>query len=123
MDWRDALSAMDCLPWIYMPILILYVFFMYFAVLNVVIGAFVAATAEIKSKDKEALVKTEMIRFERYTQKIKGFFHEADTDRSGKLSLKEFERHLENDQVRAYFQALELDVTQARALFKVLDTD
>merc|ERR1712012_1185248 len=49
--------------------------------------------------------------------------HEADLDRSGMLSWLEFERHLENDQVKAYFQALELDVTQARALFKVLDVN
>merc|ERR1711870_43656 len=53
----------------------------------------------------------------------KAFFHEADTDKSGMLSWEEFSEHLQDDKVKAYFQALELDVSQARGLFKLLDID
>merc|ERR1712176_1600753 len=39
------------------------------------------------------------------------------------LSWEEFRTHLQNDKVKAYFQALELDVSQAHSLFRLLDVD
>jgi len=69
------------------------------------------------------LVKYEIARMESYTHRIKTFFDEADVDKSGTLSWEEFEAHLRNNKVKAYFQALELDVSQAHILFQLLDTD
>jgi len=48
---------------------------------------------------------------------------QADTDNSGSLSWEEFNSYLSDPKVQAYFTALELDVTQARALFKLMDVD
>jgi len=56
-------------------------------------------------------------------KKIKDFFAEADNDNSGKLSLGEFEDHLQNPKVAAFFTSLELDVSRAHRLFHLLDTD
>jgi len=39
------------------------------------------------------------------------------------LSWDEFEEHLQNPQVSAYFASLELDVSHAHRLFQLLDTD
>merc|ERR1740121_618629 len=114
LDWGDVIFPLWAMNWIYVLIYLFYIFFMYFAVLNVVVGAFVAATADISKNDKDVLVKTELIRYERYAKKIQDFFHEADVDNSGSMSWEEFEAHLMNDKVKAYFQALELDVSQAR---------
>eukprot|EP00415_Alexandrium_ostenfeldii_P002421 UN2421 len=86
-------------------------------------GAFVAATAEISKRDREALVKAEMEEQQAYTRKIKTFFQEADRDRSGMLSWGEFKQHLKIPKVSAYFRALELDVSQAHVLFRLLDRD
>merc|ERR1712113_722013 len=96
---------------------------MVLCVLNVVVGAFVATTAEISSRDRDAVVKAELGRYARYASKIKTFFCEADEDNSGYLSWDEFKQHLQDTRVKAYFQALELDVSQARTLFKLLDKD
>merc|ERR1712129_623616 len=71
----------------------------------------------------DILVSSELIRFEMNARKMKEFFLEADEDGSGLLSWEEFEKHLQNPRVKAHFQALELDVSQARALFKILDVD
>merc|ERR1712014_153386 len=123
VDWGDAMKPLANVHPIYGPIFIFYVFVMHFGVLNVVVGTFVATATEIASKDREALVKYEIRQMEGYTNRIKTFFHEADVDNSGTLSWEEFSAHLENRKVKAYFQALDLDVSQAHLLFELLDAD
>mmetsp|Transcript_66581 Transcript_66581/g.159124 ORF Transcript_66581/g.159124 Transcript_66581/m.159124 type:complete len:899 (+) Transcript_66581:70-2766(+) len=123
VDWRDALEPLLVLDWWYEPAFLGYIFFMFFGVLNVVIGAFVATTAEIASKDRDAVIQNEMNRIETYREQIRTFFCEADKDHSGMLSWDEFEAHLQSNEVKAYFQALDLDVSQAHVVFKLLDED
>mmetsp|Transcript_91399 Transcript_91399/g.293580 ORF Transcript_91399/g.293580 Transcript_91399/m.293580 type:complete len:620 (+) Transcript_91399:97-1956(+) len=123
-DWRDLMSPLQSVNGAaYVPVFIFYVFFMYFGVLNVVVSAFVVTAADIAAQDKESLVKGEMSRFQQYTRRIKIFFREADLDKSGTLSWEEFRSHLDDGRVKAYFQALDLDVSQARILFDLLDVD
>eukprot|EP00969_Alexandrium_andersonii_P111266 4912772-Alexandrium_andersonii.AAC.1 len=72
--------------WTFQPLFTFYVFVMVIGVMNVVMGAFVAATAEIAKRDRDVLVKNEMREFQTYTEKIRTFFGEADKDKSGLLS-------------------------------------
>lgn len=123
VDWRDVMRPLESIHWIYQPVFTFYVFLMVIGVLNVVMGAFVAATAEITNKDREALIKNEIVQFQAYSNNIKAFFQDADTDGSGLLSWEEFQEHLKVPKVAAYFRSLELDMTQAHVLFKLLDRD
>merc|ERR1712061_173008 len=50
-------------------------------------------------------------------------FHELDTNDSGALSLEEFEKHIDDDKIQAYLKTLEIDVSQVRTLFTLLDVD
>jgi len=92
-------------------------------VLNVVVGAFVAATVDISAKDRDLIIQSEMTQLRSYLQKVMTFFSEADIDGSGTLSLDEFMQHLRDQHVSAYFQALGLDVSQAELLSHLLDND
>lgn len=123
VDWEAVVSPLEEIHWIYQPTFTLYVFLMSIGVLNVVMGAFVTATAEIAKTDRELIVKNEITQMQTYTQKIRAFFEEADKDKSGMLSWAEFRDHLKVPKVQAYFQALELDVSQAHVVFKLLDRD
>merc|ERR1719221_685646 len=58
-----------------------------------------------------------------YLKKVRQFFIEADTDKSGTLSWEEFESHMQNTKIKAYFQTLDLDVSQAHLVFELLDAD
>merc|ERR1719221_1746640 len=58
-----------------------------------------------------------------YLKKVRQFFIEADTDKSGTLSWEEFESHMQNTKIKAYFQTLDLDVSQAHLVFELLDVD
>mmetsp|Transcript_10479 Transcript_10479/g.23800 ORF Transcript_10479/g.23800 Transcript_10479/m.23800 type:complete len:768 (+) Transcript_10479:83-2386(+) len=123
LDWENAVQPLREVHWMYEPLYNLYVFFMCLGVLNVVVGWFVATTSDIAAKDRESFVNNEMSRLDQYSRKLRTFFQEADLDRSGLLSWDEFKLHLRDDRVKAYFHALELDVSQASTLFRLLDVD
>merc|ERR1712151_274418 len=52
---------------------------------------------------------------------LKEIFNEADTDGSGSLTWEEFGYHLQDPRVQAYLATLELDVSEARGVFDMLD--
>jgi len=123
ISWKEPVETLACVHWAYEPAFTFFIFFMFFGVLNIVVGAFVTATGEIAKQDREFLINAELESVEAYTRKIKTFFAEADKDESGMLSWQEFECHLKNPKVSAYFASLELDVTHAHRLFRLLDVD
>mmetsp|Transcript_140331 Transcript_140331/g.448503 ORF Transcript_140331/g.448503 Transcript_140331/m.448503 type:complete len:262 (+) Transcript_140331:1100-1885(+) len=123
LDWKDAMTPLVTVWPVYEQAFIFFVFLMNFGVLNVVVGTFVATATEIASKDRQAFVKSEIRQLELAMHRIKTFFHEADTDKSGTLSWMEFRAHLQHPHVRAYFHGMGLDVSQAHLLFELLDGD
>merc|ERR1719433_2565821 len=123
VDWRDGMQPLTAIHWAYEPTFLFFIFFMFFGVLNIVVGAFVTAAGDISKTDRDFLVNAELESVGTYAQKIKAFFAEADSDNSGTLSWDEFEDHLQNPKVAAFFASLELDVSQAHRLFQLLDTD
>jgi len=123
MDWVEALNQWWSVGPLYGYLFYLYIYFMYFGVINVVMATFLSSTMSIADKDREQFIKNEMTKMEEYMRNVRQFFQEADIDGSGSLSWEEFETHISNHRVRAYFQALELDVSQAHLLFEMLDVD
>jgi len=96
---------------------------MVFGVLNVVIATFVDSASVIAKRDRELVIHNELQKNKQYHADMKRFFDEADTDKSGTLSWEEFEDYLQDQNVQAYFQSFQLDVTQAKTLFRLLDFD
>eukprot|EP00928_Gymnodinium_smaydae_P095341 TRINITY_DN8186_c0_g1_i1.p1 TRINITY_DN8186_c0_g1~~TRINITY_DN8186_c0_g1_i1.p1 ORF type:complete len:603 (+),score=145.80 TRINITY_DN8186_c0_g1_i1:114-1922(+) len=123
LDWIELMEPLAALSWVYGIIFVMYVFFMIFGVLNVVIGIFVDASNDISQKNREIVTKNEMDKNKNYAEHLRRFFHEADADNTGTLSWEEFEAYLQDTHVQAYFQSFELDVSQAKSLFKLLDMD
>lgn len=123
VDWRDIFHDWRRVGRFYSILFMIYIFIMQFGVLNIVTSTFVAATSRIASKDREEIVRSEIRRMEDYMMKVVRFFHDLDTHNSGVLTWDDFQASLDNVQVKAYFQALELDVSQAQDFFEMLDTD
>jgi len=123
VDWSDAMAPLENVHWLYEVTFVFFIFFMFFGVLNIVVSAFVQAAADIAKRDRDLVIAQELRESDAYTRKIKEFFAEADKDQSGMLSWEEFEDHLTNPKVSAYFASLELDVTHAHRLFNLLDKD
>lgn len=123
VDWVDVQDHWRSIGTGYGLLFFVYIFFLQFGVLNVVMATFVNSTTAIAAQDKDTIVKTEIVRMEEYMKRVMQFFKEADHDGSGTLSWEEFEAHISSTRVRAYFQALELDASQAHLLFEMLDVN
>merc|ERR1740121_1715413 len=73
-DWGDVMQPLVEMNSVYGPFFIGYIFFLYFGVINVVIGACVATTADIAAKDREACAELEVAKIDLYTKKVQQFF-------------------------------------------------
>eukprot|EP00404_Azadinium_spinosum_P036144 CAMPEP_0180643636 /NCGR_PEP_ID=MMETSP1037_2-20121125/47933_1 /TAXON_ID=632150 /ORGANISM="Azadinium spinosum, Strain 3D9" /LENGTH=119 /DNA_ID=CAMNT_0022667183 /DNA_START=383 /DNA_END=742 /DNA_ORIENTATION=+ len=62
-----------------------------------------------------------MVKKDSLVKDIVEAFQEADEDLSGTLSLKEFQSYLSDEKVKMYFMSLDIDVTSAEKVFKLLD--
>jgi len=74
---------------------------------------------------RDLLVQEKMRNKSLYVKHIKEIFKQMDTDNSGTLSFQEMSRLLDDKDMKlqAYFDALEVDASDARAFFKLLDAD
>merc|ERR1712151_182601 len=84
-----------------------------FVMLNLITGIFFDLTFSTirDTKDRELV------------HQVKELFLQSDVDRSGKISFKEFQRQVHNPIFETYFKVIDLDPSEARGLFDLLDTD
>jgi len=90
----------------------LYVSFCALAVLNVVTGIFVGKAAKAAEDEKD-----ETLAFS-----IGDLFY-SDTDKESQITFKEFKSKLVNADMQEYFKDLNVDVSEAQGLFRLLDVD
>jgi len=100
----------------------LYIVFVTLGVLNIVTGFFVEGTIQTSASAKEAMFRDAQERKNLMVELIGEMFHQMDEDRSGKLSLEELETHLYDVELQSYFTVLEMEPTEVKDLFMLLDT-
>lgn len=122
-DWGDIYAMLSVLPITNRFLFLLFVSFALFAVVNIVTGIFVDTALQCNSSDNEAVVQEELAAKERYLERMRRVFDEMNTDGTGRISMEDFERKLDDERVKAYFNALKLDVSDASKLFLLLDYD
>eukprot|EP00440_Ansanella_granifera_P072242 gb/GFBE01078396.1/.p1 GENE.gb/GFBE01078396.1/~~gb/GFBE01078396.1/.p1 ORF type:complete len:641 (+),score=150.38 gb/GFBE01078396.1/:1-1923(+) len=98
-----------------------YVAFCVVGLFNVVTGVFVDSAVCVRTEDEVVQGYLEDLR--NTTHSIKNFFMEADVDGSGTLNWEEFQNHMKNPVVKAYFAGLEIDPEEASIIFTILDGD
>jgi len=91
----------------------IYIGFAVLALLNVVTGVFVDSALKSVAKDTESVL----------VNRLTEFFSQADTDDSGTMTTEEFDSMCEDDSVRRQFEAIDLDLSEAKGLFLMLDVD
>lgn len=123
ISWGDAVHCLLEIGWTWLLLFIFFQAFAYFAVLNVVTGVFCQSAIESTQHDREMVVQAVLSNKTAYIKKIKQLFQGIDSDRDGLITIHEFEKHLQNPEVKAYFDSLELETTDAWTLFKLLDQD
>lgn len=123
VTWQDAAYPLSRMHWSCVPLFIIYVSFMQFAMINVLTGVFCQSAIESANHDYEVVAQSQLANMEMYARKLQELFSSIDRDSSGDITIDEFEQHLGDKDVQAYFNALELDASDVWTLFKLLDKD
>ena len=104
---------------------IFYVAFCLFAVLNVMTGMFCQSAIEAAERDQElqiqALISTKQQQVEMFMSIFKMLQREVVRSGNGTLSFMDFERLFEDDHVRSFFQAVDVEAKDAWTFFKLMD--
>jgi len=122
-DWGDYYEELEILPFSYRLAFLIFLTFAVLAVVNIVTGIFVESAMQCNQADRDMVVQEELAIKMRYRDRMRCVFDEIDHDGTGRLSLEEFEKKLDDERVIAYFDTLKLDVSDARKLFTLLDYD
>mmetsp|Transcript_25267 Transcript_25267/g.58664 ORF Transcript_25267/g.58664 Transcript_25267/m.58664 type:complete len:711 (-) Transcript_25267:34-2166(-) len=125
IDWKQALDPLQKLnnSWLFVTLFLIFIFFVYLAVLNVVTGLFCQTAIEMAQSDHQDLVHHFILEKQRFVKSLASLFREWDTSKDGEITLTEFEDHLNDEKMRAFLRALEIDIEDSWTLFKLLDKD
>jgi len=114
VDWDDVCRPlMDQIsPWVGI-IFALYIAFTVLAVMNVVTGVFVESALQSAMADRDVDLVT----------RLRELFMRTDADLSGVISWSEFQSNLDQPEMKFFFRSIDLDLSEARGLFRLLDVD
>jgi len=122
-DWHDAASAIALAGPHCLLVYLFYIALTQFAVLNVVTGVFVEQATKTAMRDRDIMIQDEIAKEKSYVQDVRRVFDEADAAKTGSINREQFEEHLGDKRVKAFFGALEIEASEARGLFRLLDMD
>jgi len=122
-DWQVFADPLLAADWLTFTIFVAYITFMLFAVLNIVTAIFVENTMQVAQRNADWIIKQQMSNEKFFYNEMQDLFTAADHDKSGTLSLKELEKHLSDQHVRARLNVFGLEVSEAWGFFQLLDID
>merc|ERR1711988_480686 len=115
VDWNDAVVPLASQI---SPVLVvsfcLYIIFMVLAFLNVTTGVFVEASLKSASADRDFFVINNVLEI---------FKDQLGSGSCTEMTWDSFVGQLNRPEMRAYFKAIDLDPSEARGLFRLLDMD
>lgn len=122
-DWSYLMHALKPLPVEYTLLFLGFVTFAILALLNVITAVFVGTAMQRSQNDRELIVQQELEHKGELIAIMTQVFDELDSSNCGELCLEEFEKHMDDEKIMAYLRYLEIDVSQVRTLFRLLDVD
>jgi len=119
LDWGQATAALQPVGEFWVLLFYAFISFCGFAVLNVMTGVFVDSAVKTREMDHETMLQNKQA-FKALVSKI---WSRMDTTGDGQITLIEFERMFQDDEMKAFFQTIELNAVDAWTLFDSLDAD
>merc|ERR1711920_1002730 len=105
------------------PLFIAFIAITSFAVMNVVTGVFCQSVIESANQDKDLAAMQHLSQMEFYMDFMRTLFDDMDINQSGVITINDLEASLHDERMHATFGVLELEVSDAWTLFKILDRD
>lgn len=123
IDWGDLYEMLLPLPVEYRLAFIMFITFAVFALLNVITAVFVESAMQRSQNDRELLVQQELEHKLEFIEEMQRLFEELDLDGGGTLTLDEFEKQIQDENILSYLSSMGLDIDQVRTLLTLLDRD
>mmetsp|Transcript_4762 Transcript_4762/g.8624 ORF Transcript_4762/g.8624 Transcript_4762/m.8624 type:complete len:446 (-) Transcript_4762:100-1437(-) len=123
ISWEIVVHPLSSIHWFWVMLFNGFIVFVYFCVLNVVTGVFCQSAIESAQHDQEMLIQEQIANKHMYIRKLRELFRDLDSTDAGWITINELERNLSEPRVEAFFSSLELEPSDAWALFKLLDID
>jgi len=122
-DWEMYYECLSSVGAFYQILFLVFITFALFAVVNIVTGVFVDSALTANTFDKTMMVAQELEAKKMKLEAMREVFEELDNNGNGTFSAQEFEMRISDERVAAYMSSLKLDVSDAKALFTLLDHD
>lgn len=103
--------------------LLFYIMFTIFSVLNVITGVFVDSAIQTTNSQRDIQIERELELKDSFLKSLKDFFEALDTDGNGAIHLDEIKIMLQDQTLAAYFAVLGFDEVNAHQIFHLLDDD
>jgi Ca2+-binding EF-hand superfamily protein len=114
IDWDDSCRPLiDDIGWEVGLLFSFYIMFTVLAMLNVVTGVFIDSVMSNASQAHE----------QEQIAHVQNLFNKLDIDHSGEITWPDFERQLQQKEMRDFFKTIDVDIDKARSLFDLLDLD
>jgi len=125
ISWWEIGLLLEELGFGYLLMFLLFILIMFIVVLNIITGIFVNESIESARKDHDLIAQMEAVQHKQMLQDLTRLFRDIDTDGDGQISLWEFQDALRDrgGTMRSVFLLHNLDVTDARTFFHIIDVD
>mmetsp|Transcript_32860 Transcript_32860/g.90661 ORF Transcript_32860/g.90661 Transcript_32860/m.90661 type:complete len:577 (-) Transcript_32860:101-1831(-) len=123
VNWDDVAKPFNQVHIIWEVAFAGFIIFAHLAVLNVVTSVFCQSAMEGAQHDHYIAVQAQIANKASYVKRMQALFKNVDSDDSGVITYEELEQHLGDRQVRAFFESMDLETSDAWTLFKLLDRD
>merc|ERR1712232_409685 len=107
---------------VYQAFFLAYMLFTTVGLLNILTGIFVNVAIQLSAMNREIAIDEAIANRDSIVKEIVELFVEADVDGSGSLSWREFQNFVQDERIKAFFMALELDMSSLSTIFELLDT-
>ncbi|CAJ1382280.1 unnamed protein product [Effrenium voratum] len=105
----------------YVLFFLVYITIVVFAIIRVISAIFLKDTLDAAQSDAENLVVERLRKKDEYVQKLAGVFRAIDRSGDGMITEDRLSDMLSHPKVAAYFQTLDVDVQESKALFHIID--
>ena len=118
-DWIEAADALEPMGIMWVQLFHVYVAFGDFALLNVITGVFVNSAIKTRERDHEVL----MHHVQAFRMLVENLWKKIDSSGQGQITISEFEELFNDEDMVAFFAAIEVSAVDAWTLFDSLDAD
>jgi len=125
LNWGDVADKLNELSRVWGYLYVIFVAFCLFAVLNVMTGMFCQSAIESAERDQEMHIQNVMNNKQQQVEMFMSIFNMLQQDRgrraTGNITFMEFEQLFDRREIRAFFEALDVEAKDAWTLFKLMD--